>query len=74
MDIANPDAFPYLNYPMASRSDLAETKRLVEEQSSRCVSVRGDVRNMEQMRGIVDRTINELGKVDIMVANGKYTG
>ena len=34
MDIANPDAFPYLNYPMASRSDLAETKRLVEEQSS----------------------------------------
>ena len=31
MDIANPDAFPYLNYPMASMRDLAETKRLVEK-------------------------------------------
>lgn len=69
MDIAQPDAFPYLNYPMASMEDLTETKRLVEEQGSRCLSVRGDVRSMEQMRGIIDRTINEFGKVDIMVAN-----
>lgn len=37
MDIANPDAFPYLNYPMASMEDLAETKRLVEEQGSRYI-------------------------------------
>ena len=39
MDIANPDAFPYLNYPMASMEDLNETKRLVEEQGSRCLSI-----------------------------------
>ena len=69
MDIAQPDAFPYLNYPMASMDDLNETKRLVEEQGSRCLSVRGDIRNMEQMRDLVDRTINEFGQVDIMVAN-----
>ena len=69
MDIANPDAFPYLNYPMASMEDLAETKRLVEDRGSRCLSIQGDVRSMEQMRSIVERTINEFGKVDIMVAN-----
>ena len=69
MDIAQPDAFPDLNYPMASMDDLAETKRLVEEEGSRCLAIQGDVRNMKQMRSIVDRTINEFGKVDIMVAN-----
>ena len=69
MDIANPDAFPYLNYPMASMDDLAETKRLIEEQGSRCLSIQGDVRNMEQMRNLVDRTINEFGKLDIAIAN-----
>lgn len=69
MDIANPDAFPYLNYPMASMADLAETKRFVEEQGSRCFSVRGDVRIMEQMLSIVEQTINEFGQVDVMVAN-----
>ena len=65
MDIANPDAFPYLNYPMASMADLAETKRLVEEQGTRCLSIQADVRNMEQMREMVARTINEFGKLDI---------
>ena len=69
MDIAQPDAFPYLNYPMASMDDLAETKRLVEEQGSRCLSIRGDVRNMEQMRQMVERTIDEFGKLDIAIAN-----
>ena len=69
MDIANPDAFPYLNYPMASMADLAETKRLVEEQGSRCLSIQADVRNMEQMHNLVDRTINEFGKLDIAIAN-----
>ena len=69
MDIAQPDAFPYLNYPMASMDDLAETKRLVEEQGSRCLSIQGDVRNMAQMREMVDRTINEFGKLDIAIAN-----
>ena len=69
MDIANPDAFPYLNYSMASMQDLAETKRLVEEQGSRCLSIKADVRNMEQMSNLVNRTIDEFGKVDIMVAN-----
>lgn len=69
MDIAKPDAFEYLNYPLASPQDLAETQRLVEEQGQRCLSIQADVRSMSQMRSLTERTINELGKVDIMVAN-----
>ena len=69
MDIANPSAFPYLNYPMASMDDLSETKRLVEEQGSRCLSIQGDVRSMKQMQNIVEKTIDEFGKIDITIAN-----
>lgn len=50
MDIANPDAFPYLPYPMASQQDLDETQRLVEMEGRRCLSIRADVRSMEQKR------------------------
>lgn len=69
MDIANPNAFPYLNYPMASQQDLAETKSLVEAEGRRCVSIQGDVRDTAQMRSIVARSISELGQLDIVVAN-----
>lgn len=69
MDIAKPNAFPYLNYPMASMEDLAETQRLVEAEGQRCLTVQADVRNMQQMRDLVARTISEFGQIDVMVAN-----
>lgn len=69
MDIATPDAFPYLNYPMASQQDLDETQRLVEMQGNRCVSIRADVRSMEQMHSITERALDEFGRLDVMVAN-----
>lgn len=69
MDIADPDAFPYLDYPMASQQDLAETKRLIEAEGRKCLTIQGDIRSMEQMRRIVSRSISELGQLDIVVAN-----
>ena len=68
-DIATPDAFPYLNYPMASQQDLEETQRLVEREGTRCLLVQADVRSMDEMRKVVSRTLSEFGRLDIMIAN-----
>lgn len=60
---------PTAPYPMASEADLSETERLVKAEGRRCLAVRADVRNMEQMRQVTDRAIRKLGKVDILFAN-----
>lgn len=54
---------------LATPQDLAETVRLVLAVGRRCLSIQADVRDMKQMREVVARTIKELGKVDIMIAN-----
>jgi SDR family mycofactocin-dependent oxidoreductase len=56
-------------YPLASPGDLAETVRLVEAEGARCVAARGDVRDLDGMIAFVDGVVEELGSVDILVAN-----
>jgi NAD(P)-dependent dehydrogenase (short-subunit alcohol dehydrogenase family) len=69
VDIADPNAIPSLSYPLASLEDLAETQRLVQARGRRCLVVQADIRNMGQMREAAERTIRELGSIDILVAN-----
>lgn len=67
MDIArNIDG---LSYSLATPADLEETVRLVEAEGRRCLSIQADVRDMEQMGSLVDRAIQEFGKIDILIAN-----
>jgi NAD(P)-dependent dehydrogenase (short-subunit alcohol dehydrogenase family) len=56
-------------YPMANADDLAETVRQVEELDRRCVAVKGDVRDTAAIGEVVERTIDELGQIDILLAN-----
>jgi NAD(P)-dependent dehydrogenase (short-subunit alcohol dehydrogenase family) len=49
--------------------DAEETKRLVEGEGQRCLTVAGDVGDEAFCRGAVDRTLRELGRVDILVNN-----
>jgi SDR family mycofactocin-dependent oxidoreductase len=56
-------------YPLATPHDLAETVRLVEEEGARCVAARADVRDLAGMIAFVDGVVEELGSVDILVAN-----
>jgi NAD(P)-dependent dehydrogenase (short-subunit alcohol dehydrogenase family) len=49
--------------------DARKTKNLVEENGSKCVLVRGDVGDEKVCQKIVDKTIKEMGRLDIVVNN-----
>jgi NAD(P)-dependent dehydrogenase (short-subunit alcohol dehydrogenase family) len=58
-------AIVYLN----EGEDAQETKRLVEREGGRCVTIAGDVGDPGFARAAIDRTIKELGKLDVLVNN-----
>ncbi len=68
LDIAGPiiDAIPY---DAATEDELAETRRLAEEQGRRALLSVGDVRDLEGMKKIVDDGVAELGRLDVVSAN-----
>ncbi|MFC5947453.1 mycofactocin-coupled SDR family oxidoreductase [Pseudonocardia lutea] len=61
--------FDHVAYSVNHPGDLAETTRLVEATSRRCLPVECDVRSVEGMRAAVARTLAELGRIDVAVAN-----
>lgn len=63
-----------ITYAMATPEDLEETARLVEKEGRRIVTVQADVRIAEQMRAAVKQGIDELGKIDIVVAQAGVAG
>ncbi|HVX21434.1 MAG TPA: mycofactocin-coupled SDR family oxidoreductase [Acidimicrobiales bacterium] len=56
-------------FPLASKADLDETVELVEGAGGRCVGVVADIRDTAQVASLVDGTLAELGRIDILVAN-----
>jgi len=56
-------------YGTASGEDLAETKRLVEEQGRRALAFEVDVRDYDAMCKAADEAAAELGGIDYVVAN-----
>lgn len=71
-DIAAPIATA--PYPLASEADLAETARQVEALGRRCLAVRADVRSTADLDAAVARTLDELGRIDVLVANAGICG
>lgn len=60
---------PDMLYESATAEDLEETVRLVEATDRRIVSARVDVRDLEGLRAAVDAGVEELGGLDVVVAN-----
>ncbi len=61
-------AVAYLN----EHEDAEETKRAVEAEGRRCILLSGDVADAEFCNDAVERTVDELGKLDILVNNAAF--
>lgn len=69
LDIARPDAVPWMSYPLATPADLAETERLVRAEGRRALAVTGDVRDLPALTRAMARAREAFGRLDIVVAN-----
>jgi NAD(P)-dependent dehydrogenase (short-subunit alcohol dehydrogenase family) len=54
------------------RKDAAETVRAVETEGRRCIAIEGDVTDPQFCDAAVERTVRELGGLDILVNNAAY--
>ncbi len=52
--------------------DAGVTRAMVEAKGQRCLVIRGDVREAASCRAAVERTVNELGHLNILVNNAAY--
>src|SRR5580704_12873801 len=55
--------------PMSTPEDLAETVKLVEALDRRIVARQADVRDLDALKAAVDAGVEELGRLDIVLAN-----
>ncbi len=60
---------PAAGYRLATPGDLAETARLVEDAGRRALHAVVDVRDLEAVTAFTDIAVDELGSVDIAIAN-----
>lgn len=54
------------------RRDAEETRRAVEEEGRRCITIEGDVTDPEFCEKAVKQTVKEFGKLDILVNNAAF--
>jgi NAD(P)-dependent dehydrogenase (short-subunit alcohol dehydrogenase family) len=52
--------------------DAADTVRWVEEAGRRAIAIRGDIQDPELCASLVERTVEELGNLDILVNNAAW--
>jgi NAD(P)-dependent dehydrogenase (short-subunit alcohol dehydrogenase family) len=57
---------------LTEHEDAEETKRAVEAEGQRCIVLSGDVADPEFCESAVERTIAELGKIDVLVNNAAF--
>ena len=63
------DQIPSVPYPMATAEDLADTVKLIEDTGARIVGRQGDVRDRDSLAAALQAGLDELGRLDIVVAN-----
>ncbi len=63
------DQISTVAYPLATDADLAETASLVEKLDRRAILTKADVRDLAATKAALQAGLDELGRVDIVVAN-----
>jgi NAD(P)-dependent dehydrogenase (short-subunit alcohol dehydrogenase family) len=61
-----------ISYVEAEEKDARDTERLVTEAGQRCLLLPGDIKEEEHCVSLVDTTVAELGRLDILVNNAAY--
>jgi NAD(P)-dependent dehydrogenase (short-subunit alcohol dehydrogenase family) len=61
-------AILYLN----EHEDAADTKRYVEAEGTRCLTIAGDVKDMEFCQQAVDQVVAAWGRLDVLVNNAAF--
>ena len=61
-----------LSYLEGEEEDGKETAQLVEQAGRRALLVPGDLTSEDVCRQVVDRTVSEFGRIDILVNNAAY--
>ncbi|MDQ6596510.1 SDR family oxidoreductase [Bacillus salipaludis] len=54
---------------LEEHQDAEETKKLIEEEGRRCLLFSGDIGSEDYCKEVVNKTIEEFGKIDILVNN-----
>ncbi len=57
---------------LSEEKDAQETQRLVEQAGRKAVTVGGDIRDENQCKQLVQRAMNEFGRLDVLVNNAAY--
>jgi NAD(P)-dependent dehydrogenase (short-subunit alcohol dehydrogenase family) len=61
-----------ITYLAAEQSDADETRRAVEAEGRKCVLLAGDLTDPAFCREAVERSVRELGKLDVLVSNAAH--
>lgn len=61
-----------ITYLSAERSDAEETRTAVQTEGRKCLLLEGDLTDAGFCKDVVERTVRELGKLDILVNNAAH--
>jgi NAD(P)-dependent dehydrogenase (short-subunit alcohol dehydrogenase family) len=56
----------------AEQKDADETRKAIEEEGRRCLDIPGDLTDAAFCRDVVERTVRELGRLDVLVSNAAW--
>jgi NAD(P)-dependent dehydrogenase (short-subunit alcohol dehydrogenase family) len=62
-----------VKYPLSSNSDLTLAKTSIEKIGVKCLAIKGDVRNIKELKNAMTEVVNNFGSLDIVVANAGVT-
>ncbi len=72
LTLANEGYNIVLNY-RTKNDELIQAKNEIESKNVNCLTVQGDVTNFEDCKQMIERAINEFGKIDVLVNNAGIT-
>jgi NAD(P)-dependent dehydrogenase (short-subunit alcohol dehydrogenase family) len=71
-DIATED-ISNVGYKLSSDKDLEQAKRTIEKIGSKCLVIKGDVRNRRDIETAMSKAVTDFGSLDFVVANAGIT-